>query len=409
MALSRWNGLPVVDNLTRMQARRFPLAGILIAIATTAVVAMAGSSVSLALVVLVVWVASFWLMAPPPPARPPRQNEGPSLSPSAMAGLFEHSGLPMIMTDEERIVVANEAAREALGNHIVGQDARVAFRHPAAVALLSQSGGGTASIDGLTGPRSSWRMTRQPIDARYSLIELVNRTAETDVGRAHTDFVANASHELRTPLASIIGYMETLADADEEIDEARRSLFHATVLREARRLESLVDDLMSLSRIEAEKHDKPREPIDLALLLQQASRDGAGTDRQPRLEFRLDPGKHTVRGDRNQLEQLIRNLVDNALKYGAADSKVTVAMKPNDRGMAVITVRDRGEGIAPEHVPHLTRRFYRTDPGRSRAAGGTGLGLAIVKHIVERHRGLLDIASRVGEGTTVTVALPLVD
>jgi two-component system phosphate regulon sensor histidine kinase PhoR len=252
-------------------------------------------------------------------------------------------------------------------------------------------------------------MTRQPIDARYSLIELVNRTAETDVGRAHTDFVANASHELRTPLASIIGYMETLADADEEIDEARRSLFHATVLREARRLESLVDDLMSLSRIEAEKHDKPREPIDLALLLQQASRDGAGTDRQPRLEFRLDPGKHTVRGDRNQLEQLIRNLVDNALKYGAADSKVTVGMKPNDRGMAVITVRDRGEGIAPEHVPHLTRRFYRTDPGRSRAAGGTGLGLAIVKHIVERHRGLLDIASRVGEGTTVTVALPLVD
>lgn len=392
-----------------MQVSRIPLAGIAIAVATAAVTMFAGSSPWLALAVLLVWIASLWLAAGPPEAPPLPRNEGGSLSPAAMAGLFEHSGLPMIMTDRERIIVANAAARAAMGSHILGQDARVAFRHPAAVKLLSKPEGGTVSVEGLTGPRSSWTVSRQSIDDRHSLIELVNRTAEADISRAHTDFVANASHELRTPLASIIGYMETLADADAEISPERRSHFQATVLREARRLESLVDDLMSLSRIEAEKHEQPREAIDLGPLLEQASRDAAGADRQHRLEFASQPGKSVVRGDRNQLEQLIRNLVDNALKYGAADSKVTVAVKPNERGMAVITVQDRGEGIAPEHIPHLTRRFYRTDPGRSRAAGGTGLGLAIVKHIVERHRGVLDIASRVGEGTTVTVTLPLAD
>ena len=114
-----------------------------------------------------------------------------------------------------------------------------------------------------------------------------------------------------------------------------------------------------------------------------------------------------MRGDRSQLEQLVRNLVDNALKYGAPDSKVDVSVAKDEEAWAVLTVRDRGEGIAAEHVPHLTRRFYRVDPSRSRAAGGTGLGLAIVKHIVERHRGRLDIASRKGEGTTITVRLPL--
>ena len=115
-----------------------------------------------------------------------------------------------------------------------------------------------------------------------------------------------------------------------------------------------------------------------------------------------------VRGDHNQLEQLVRNLVDNAMKYGAEDLPVTVTLQREERGMALLTVRDRGEGIAAEHIPHLTRRFYRTDPGRSRAAGGTGLGLAIVKHIVERHRGRLDISSQEGEGTTVAVRIPIV-
>ena len=120
-------------------------------------------------------------------------------------------------------------------------------------------------------------------------------------------------------------------------------------------------------------------------------------------------GKLLVRGDRSQLEQLVRNLVDNALKYGSPGSEVDVEIGREKPGLAILTVRDHGEGIAAEHIPHLTRRFYRVDPGRSRAAGGTGLGLAIVKHIVERHRGRFEISSRLGEGTTVTVKLPLAD
>jgi len=250
-------------------------------------------------------------------------------------------------------------------------------------------------------------MTRQPIDDRYSLIELVDRTAEADVSRAHTDFVANASHELRTPLASIIGYVETLAEEGDRADPTMTAKFLDTVLREAKRLQSLVSDLMSLSRVEAEKHDQPRQKIDLNALVDRAARDGAGPGRLNRLQVERPSGEVVVRGDGDQLEQVVRNLVDNALKYGDAELPVTVSLGQGERDMAVIEVRDRGEGIAPEHLPHLTRRFYRTDPGRSRAAGGTGLGLAIVKHIVERHRGRLDIASKEGEGTSVTVRLPL--
>ncbi len=393
-----------------MEGRFFPIAGIVIALATGGVMIFAGANPWLVLAAMLVWIGSFWLSVPPPATeRPPQPLEGVQLTRTGMRDLLEHSGLPMLMLDGNRIIVANAAAREAIGAHILGQDARVAFRHPAAVDLLAREDGGTASIQGLSGPRSSWQMTRQPIDEHYSLIELVDRSAEADVSRAHTDFVANASHELRTPLASIIGYMETLVEGGEAIEAKRAERFHGIVLQEAKRLQSLVDDLMSLSLVEAEKHDLPREKVKLAALVQQAARDGAGPERLDRLDLLKSGEKLVVRGDRKQLEQLVRNLVDNALKYGAPESSVTIGIDRGERDMAVLTVRDRGEGIAPEHIPHLTRRFYRTDPGRSRAAGGTGLGLAIVKHIVERHRGRLDIASTLGEGTTVTVRLPLAD
>src|SRR5690606_36212216 len=271
-------------------------------------------------------------------------------TPAGMGELMENSGLPMFMLDGERIDVANAAAREVMGAHILGQDARVAFRHPAAVDLLLRPGGGSAEIHGLTGPRSSWQMTRQPTNRRYTLIELINRTAEIDISRAHTDFVANASHELRTPLASIIGYVETLADESASIDRARATKFLATVLREARRLQDLVDDLMSLSRVEAEKHDQPREQVDLASLVQRGARDGAGIDRFDRVELVGIEEKLIVRGDPKQLEQLVRNLVDNALKYGEPGTPVTVSIARGQRDMALLSVRDRGDGIAAEHL-----------------------------------------------------------
>jgi two-component system phosphate regulon sensor histidine kinase PhoR len=390
-----------------MEGRFIPFAGFVVALMTGFVLAFAGVDLLVVGGVLIVWCSSFWLAMPPPPAALPQPLEGVQLTRSGMRDLIEHSGLPMLMLDSNRIIVANKAAREAIGGHIVGQDARVALRHPVAVDLLSRPEGGSATVQGLSGPRSNWQMSCQRIDERYSLIELINRTSEADVSRAHTDFVANASHELRTPLASIIGYMETLAEGGADIPPKQVEKFYGTVLREARRLQTLVDDLMSLSRVEAEKHDQPRERIDLGFTLRQAARDGAGAERIDRVQFQLPPDEMLVRGDQNQIEQLARNLVDNALKYGNPDLPVTVSLTRVERDMALVTVEDRGEGIAPEHLPHLTRRFYRTDPSRSRAAGGTGLGLAIVKHIVERHRGRLDITSKQGTGTTVSVWLPL--
>ena len=367
---------------------------------------VAGTDFWVSLAVAAIWIGSLLVFGPPPQVHQPT-IEGMQVTRDGMRELIEHSGMPLLLLDDSRIVLANVEAREVLGRHIVGQDARVAFRHPAAVDLLGREQGGSVTVQGLTGPRSSWQMTRQPIDGRYWLIELINRTAEADISRAHTDFVANASHELRTPLASIIGYVETLADEGDEVDAERSRKFLGNVLREAKRLQNLVDDLMSLSRVEAEKHDQPRTKVDLGNLVERAARDGAGPQRTARCVLKLPAEPVIVRGDAEQLEQVVRNLVDNALKYGDPEGTIEVSLEEDERGMASLQVRDHGEGIAPEHLPHLTRRFYRTDPGRSRAAGGTGLGLAIVKHIVERHRGRLDIASKRGQGTTVTIRMPI--
>jgi two-component system phosphate regulon sensor histidine kinase PhoR len=324
-----------------------------------------------------------------------------------MAEAIEPLDLPLVLFDRERIIAANAAARAALGPHIINQDARIALRHPEAVRLLDlPADGGTVTIRGLTGGRSLWQLTRQKIDDRYWVIELIDRTTEADISRAHTDFVANASHELRTPLSAIIGYVETMVDEPDKVDKETAARFHETVLREARRMQSLVADLMSLSQLEAEKHDAPTDEVELGQLAARVVGELATTSGADRFELVRPAEKISVTGDTKQLEQLLRNLIENALKYGEDSAPIHIEIAANASRMAQMSVTDHGAGIAPEHLPHLTRRFYRTDPSRSRAGGGTGLGLAIVKHIVERHRGKLDIASVLGSGTTVTVLLP---
>jgi len=305
------------------------------------------------------------------------------------------------------VTLASRSAQRLLGKHIIGQDVRMAFRQPQAIKLLNKQNSGLAIIKGLARRRDIWRMKLQKIDTSMSVIELTSLTAEADISRAHTDFVANASHELRTPLASIIGYVETLREDGTDLDKKTSKKFLETIHREAQRLEALVSDLMSLSRIEAEKHDEPSDIIEFGKLITQAARDAAGAERMDRVNFDIDDTLR-IKGDAQQIEQLVRNLTDNALKYGDLDQPVTLKLTEGKEGQARFTVTDRGAGIDPQHLPHLTRRFYRTDPGRSRAAGGTGLGLAIVKHIVERHRGRLDIESQLGKGTSVIVRIPTV-
>ncbi|MGN6499791.1 MAG: sensor histidine kinase [Tsuneonella sp.] len=385
--------------------RTFPWPGALLALAGCAALLLVDGQTWLAAAVLLLWWGSLWLTAAEPPSAPaPSAKAG--FTRDNMAELIEHSGTPLLLSEKNRIAIANQAARAVLGAHVVGQDVRVALRHPEAVALTSREEPATVLIHGLARRGDVWRISRQPLGEAMALIELINHTAAADIGRAHTDFVANASHELRTPLASILGYVETLVEENESGDPALRARFLATIRREAKRLESLVEDLMSLSRVEAQEHDQPTERVDLKPLIERAAREAAGAERGARLELRCDGGL-AARGDPQQLEQLVRNLVDNALKYGDAEAKVDVTLDRSEAGEARLMVADRGEGIAAEHLPHLTRRFYRSDPGRSRASGGTGLGLAIVKHIVERHRGRLDIASKTGVGTTVTVRIPL--
>lgn len=382
--------------------REMPLTGLGIAVAVSVAMALAGVSVWLVLGVAVVWIGTLWLSRPEPVFESQHERKS-AISHEAIVPFIEPLGAPVLLLDRDRIVVANKAAREALGQHIMGQDARLALRHPQAIDVLSRTDAVPVTIHGLLGAGSVWQVRRARINERFSLVELDDRTAEADVSRAHTDFVANASHELRTPLASVIGYLETLRET--EVDAPTRTKFLGIMETEARRMHSLVEDLMSLSRVEAEKHDLPRDWVDLGRVAVTVVKDLQAVQGGGRVQVDVSAENAVVAGDRRQLEQLVRNLVDNALKYGDPEQPVSVNVAEAG-GKIVLRVADKGPGIAREHLPHLTRRFYRTDPGRSRSSGGTGLGLAIVKHIAERHRGQLDIHSEIGRGTTVSVAFP---
>jgi len=387
--------------------QNIPIAGISLAAVTFVALLLLGTEVVIAIAVLTVWVGSLLVAAGRPP-EPPQAKVKQRLSLDSIRDLIENSSTPLVITERSTIAIANRAARKMLGPHVIGQDARVALRQPEAISLLNENRQGEAIVRGLVRRGDIWQINRQRLDDRLAMLEFINQTAEADISRAHTDFVANASHELRTPLAAILGYVETLQEGGEGLDTPTARKFLGIIEREAQRLHALVSDLMSLSRVEAEKHDLPTERIDLASLVERAARDAAGPARLDRLMLDIT-AEPVVLGDLQQVEQVVRNLVDNALKYGAPDTPVNVVLDLAQGDLARIAVADQGEGIAPEQIPHLTRRFYRTDPGRSRASGGTGLGLAIVKHIVERHRGRLDITSELGKGTRVVVRIPLAE
>ncbi len=317
---------------------------------------------------------------------------------------------PVLLVRRGIVTCANASARSVLGKHIVGEDVRVAIRHPAAADRLGPNGtlpGRPVELVGVGAPDQRWEMRTGETADGMRIVHLVDQSGNYAAEKMRVDFVANASHELRTPLASILGFIETLNEEAGE-DPALRARFLKVMFDEARRMQRLVEDLISLSRIEAEKYRLPGERLDLGELLEDVAAEIAAA-RSPRagdVSVTIDPGLPAVTGDEAQLSQLFHNVIGNAMKYGRANTPVRVSLSLNRSKLVQLVVRDEGEGIAPQHIPRLTERFYRVDAGRSRSVGGTGLGLAIVKHIVERHRGRLDIASRVGIGTTVTIALP---
>ena len=316
---------------------------------------------------------------------------------------------PLLLVRGGRVVLANHAARNVLGSHVEGVDARLAIRHPAAApCLLEQELTTRCELTGLGDRERRWVMTASPVPGGGRLIHLSDRSEKHASEQMRTDFVANASHELRTPLATLLGFLETLQDEEAAGDRNTRSRFLRIMFDEARRMHRLVDDLISLSRIEAERFTLPRTPVDLLDVVEEVRRSCASLieARQSAVEVACTGLRPIVAGDRSQLVQLFHNLVVNALKYGRGGAPVLIRFDSSASDMLVASVIDQGEGIAAEHLPRLTERFYRVDPSRSRSLGGTGLGLAIVKHIVGRHRGRLDIKSEVGKGTAVHVHLP---
>jgi two-component system phosphate regulon sensor histidine kinase PhoR len=232
------------------------------------------------------------------------------------------------------------------------------------------------------------------------------------VEEMRADFVANASHELRTPLAALSGFIETLRGSARD-DPAARDRFLAIMQAQATRMARLIDDLLSLSRIELSAHLRPDKAVDLVSIIRQVA-DGLqmlARDREVEVRVALPADRVAVRGDRDELLRVLENLIENALKYAASGKRVDITLSTTEgvdgAREALIAVRDYGPGIAPEHLPRLTERFYRVDVAESRAQGGTGLGLALVKHILNRHGGRLAIESMPGEGATFTVHLPL--
>ena len=309
------------------------------------------------------------------------------------------------------VVMSNRAARNLLGVAIENVDVRQVLPHPALIERLVRgrvTGHEEVEAAGFGGARRHWLVRISPLGEGDLLVRLIDRSEARAAEQMRVDFVANASHELRTPLSTLIGYTETLRERTSELDGDTQERFLSIVHDEARRMQRVVEDLISLSRIEAEKFTTPTEAVDLEQLIEVAveSAKRMADERNSELITSIAPDLPPIAADGTQILQVLDNLITNALRYGEPGTPVEVSAALEDE-MVHVSVADRGEGIATEHIKRLTERFYRVDTSRSRSLGGTGLGLSIVKHIVERHRGRLTIESKLAKGTRVHVLLPV--
>lgn len=337
----------------------------------------------------------------------------------ADAAIVERLPDPLIVLGADHSLLrANTAARVAYGS-----DIGAVLRHPGLHGAIDRAfAEGTAQTAEVTLAVPVQREVNAAVvpmdpplaDGGQAVVVLSDRTQERVLERMRADFVANASHELRTPLASMIGFIDTLRGPAAD-DPAAQQRFLAIMGEQGSRMNRLIDDLLSLSRIELTEHQAPSTDLDLPTLVSRFV-TGYGprlAERPGALDVQIADGLPRLRGDSGQIEQVLQNLLDNAVKYGRADGVIRLTARPAPpggrwpaRSGVVLAVADQGAGIPREHLPRLTERFYRVDTSRSRAVGGTGLGLAIVKHIVNRHRGQLLIESEEGVGTTVSVWLP---
>ncbi|MGH6988744.1 MAG: ATP-binding protein [Stellaceae bacterium] len=336
---------------------------------------------------------------------------------------------PVLVLDERRrIVRVNAAAEGLLGPRLLDRDLAAALRQPAllsaADAVLRGEGDRLADFDLTTPVERQFSARIVPLmpphpDGAAALI-LHDVTALKRSERMRADFAANASHELRTPLTALIGFVETLRGPARE-DQMAHDRFLAIMADQAARMARVVEDLLSLAQIEINEHHTPTAEVEIAALLDRVSigLEQRAAARAMHIRRIILADAPPVLGDADELAQVFQNLIDNAIKYARAGTAITVEATHSIKTLAgaragerlpamAIAIRDEGDGIPREHLARLTERFYRVDTARSRELGGTGLGLAIVKHIVNHHRGILEIDSELGQGSVFTVHLPIV-
>lgn len=352
----------------------------------------------------------------------------PALAPGQGRAMLERLPMGVILIDRgSSILFANDKAAETFGIQTLVDQPSTALRSPRLIEAIDLGvSEELASSVQFTLPRAQDVHLRAHIRPLESVADSERGKREAaalvvieDVSQAiltmalHRDFVANASHELKTPLSSITGIIQTLlghARDDPEASERFLNLMSAQTDRMMR----LVEDLLSLNRIELNERNAPREPqpvLRIVFEMADALREIAEQDRVTLEVFEASTHPFVL-GNREELAQVFRNLIDNAIKYGGPGNPVTIALAPDTPErpeMIGISITDRGPGIPREHIPRLTERFYRVSVSRSREKGGTGLGLAIVKHVLNRHRGDLEIVSTLDEGSTFTVWLPIAE
>jgi two-component system phosphate regulon sensor histidine kinase PhoR len=329
----------------------------------------------------------------------------------------------VILVDGRGLVTAaNDAARALLPNLKLAQPLSFALRAPNILTAVDRaaSAGESSGLEHLErvpiprafevliGPLRLKDARRGTASSVILFMREVTSARRSEQMRA--DFVANVSHELRTPLASVLGFIETLQGAARE-DRTARDRFLGVMHVQATRMARLIDDLLSLSRIESRAHIRPETPIDLRQVVTHIADASRPLAQAEGVEITIEAaaGPFVVRGDRDELLRLVENLVGNAIKYGASGGRVDISLARLEGAKETaieLSVRDYGPGIAADDLPRLTERFYRVDPADSRQRGGTGLGLSISKHVVNRHRGGLEIVSTPNAGATFRVTLP---
>lgn len=333
------------------------------------------------------------------------------------ADVLRHLTVPLVLIGPDRqVTLASGGARDLWGDAVEGRHFTALMRQPDFVAAVEAClAGDTAREVDLDWRQSTgdrfFHLSVTPVGGEV-LVTFEERTATVLSDQMRRDFVANVSHELRSPLTALSGFIETLQGPARD-DRVARGRFLGIMQSEVARMVRLVRDLLELSRVEAQERQPPSEVQDMAVLLRSVAltlrplAQAAGVT----LVIRGDEAGHPVPADRDQIVQVLTNLIENAVKYGSPPGAVVIlSLDQIDLPlgkMVEIAVQDQGEGIEAHHIPRLTERFYRVDGHRSREAGGTGLGLAIVKHVVTRHRGRLRIESEPGKGSRFSVLLPL--